>query len=72
MKVTLDIEESKLPFFMELVKSLNFIKSDAESDFELTEFQQKIIGERLDAIESDSSRLSKMDEFLKEMDELLG
>jgi hypothetical protein len=72
MKVTLDIDESKLPFFMELVKSLKFIKTDIDSDFELSETQQKIIGDRLDAIEADPSRLSKMDDFLKEMDELLG
>ena len=44
MKVTIDINESRFPFFMELLKSLNFVKAvDKEgqtisSDITLTHF----------------------------------
>ena len=46
MKITLDIPENKYQFFLELVKSLNFIKVD-ENDFVVPEWQKKIVRDRI-------------------------
>ena len=35
MKVTIDISESRFPFFMELLKSLNFVKAVDKEDISM-------------------------------------
>ena len=74
MKVTIDIENSKVDQFLNYLKQNNIQWSKGTEevlDDELSDAQVKIIEERLDAIEKDPSRLSPMSDFIQEMDRSL-
>lgn len=73
MKITVDIEDAKVPIFMELLNNLDpieigFVTSDL--DDELSDEHKKILSERLTAIEKDPSRLIPLDKVLKDLREV--
>ena len=62
MKVTIDIWENKIHFFMELLKSLDFIKSEPELEEGLSETHKAILSERMNKSTNDPSRLVALDD----------
>ena len=46
MKITLDIPENKYQFFLELIKSLNFITVE-DRELTIPEWQKKIVRDRI-------------------------
>jgi hypothetical protein len=74
MKVTVDIENSKIEQFLNYLEKNNIRWSKDTEEIlsdDLSEANIKIITERLKAIERDPNRLSPMDDFIKEMDKSL-
>ena len=47
MKVTLDIEESKAPFLLELLNSLDYVTIDGNENFEVPEWHKEIVMNRI-------------------------
>ena len=52
MKLTLDIQEEKIPFFLELIRNFNFVQVDAADKLVLTDEHLAILEERLEAYEA--------------------
>ncbi len=74
MKVTVDIENSKIEQFLNYLEKNNIRWSKETEEIlsdDLSEANIKIITERLKAMERDPNRLSPMDDFIKEMDKSL-
>ena len=47
MKITLNIEESKAPFLLELLNSLDYVTIDGDENFEVPEWHKEIVLERI-------------------------
>ncbi len=52
MKLTLEIQEEKIPFFLELIRNFNFVQVDAADKMVLTDEHRAILEERLAAYEA--------------------
>jgi hypothetical protein len=52
MKITLDIKEDKLAFFLELLRNFEFVKVDKSDILKLTQAHLDILEERIDIYES--------------------
>lgn len=71
MKITLDIQESKLAFFLELIKNFSFVKLVKESEVEaLSPAHKSILDERLSALETNSESLLDWDEVQAELEQM--
>lgn len=58
--VTVHIPENKYPFFMELLKSFEYLTVE-EGDLEISEEHKNIVRERIKASDADPSRLLDWD-----------
>jgi hypothetical protein len=47
-QITLNIKDSKLGFFLELIRNFEFIKMEQTDDFEFTEVYKAILDQRLE------------------------
>ncbi len=71
MKITLDIQESKLAFFLELIKNFSFVKLVKMPETEgLSTVHKAILDERLSAIEANPDSLLDWDEFETELEKM--
>ncbi|MFN0037166.1 MAG: addiction module protein [Saprospiraceae bacterium] len=52
MKLTLEIQEEKIPFFLELIRNFNFVRVDNTDKLTLTDEHLAILEERLAAYEA--------------------
>jgi hypothetical protein len=52
MKITLDIKEDKLAFFLELLRNFEFVKVDKSDMLKLTQAHFDILEDRIDIYES--------------------
>ena len=52
MKLTLEIQEEKLSFFLELIRNFNFVRVDTADKLTLTQEHLDILEERLAAYEA--------------------
>ncbi|MFK7806356.1 MAG: addiction module protein [Saprospiraceae bacterium] len=71
MKITINIKDNKVGFFLELLQSFDFItieKADSEST-ELSEEHKKILNERLANYKSDPENLLDWDDVRKDLNE---
>jgi hypothetical protein len=62
MKLTLNIQESKLAFFLELIRNFDFIQVDISENIELSEEHITILEERLAAYEAQPDNLLTWEE----------
>ncbi len=58
-QVTLHIPENKYPFFIELLKSFEYVTVE-ECDREISEEHKNIVRERIKASEADPTRLQSL------------
>ena len=65
MKVTLDIEDNKAAFLIELLSSLDYVTIDTTENFEVPEWQQEIVLER---VNDPSARYINAKEFFEKLD----
>ncbi len=57
MQLTLEVQEDKLAFFLELIRNFSFIKVDEANKFALSEELLAIVEERLATYEADSDNV---------------
>lgn len=62
MKLTLEIEEDKIPFFLELIRNFNFVRVDAADKALLNREHLLILEERLAAYEADPENVVSWEE----------
>lgn len=66
---TIHVQENKIPFFIELMQSFNFIKIQEDSEvFELTQAHKKILDERLENYYKNPSSYIDFDSACKEIE----
>ena len=71
MKITLEIQESKLTFFLELIKNFSFVKVVKAPEVEgLSTPHKTILDERLSALEANPESLLDWDEFQSELEKM--
>jgi len=71
MKITINIKDNKVGFFLELLQSFDFIsieKADTENA-ELSDEHKKILDERLANYKSDPDNLLDWDDVKKDLEE---
>ncbi|MBT3382080.1 MAG: hypothetical protein HN778_11555 [Prolixibacteraceae bacterium] len=64
-RITLDIIENKLDFFMELIENLEFVK--VSSEYKVPMEQQDIVMERLDDITKNPKNLLAWDDVKEDI-----
>ena len=72
MKITINIKDSKVGFFLELLQSFDFVsieKAQAIEDTELSEEHKKILDQRLANYKSDPTNLLNWDDVKKNIEE---
>lgn len=71
MKITLEIQETKLAFFLELIKNFSFVKVVKTPETEgLSPVHKSILDERLSAMEANPGSLLDWDEFETELEKM--
>ena len=70
MKITLDIQDSKLAFFLELIKNFSFVKVVKKSEEGMSPAHKSIIDERLAALDANPESLQDWDEFQTELEKM--
>ncbi len=70
MKITLDIQDSKLAFFLELIKNFSFVKVMKSSEEGMSTAHKSIIDERLAALDANPESLQDWDEFQAELEKV--
>ncbi len=71
MKITLEIQESKLAFFLELIKNFSFVKLVKTPEVEgISPNHKSILDERLSALEANPESLLDWDEFQVELEKM--
>jgi hypothetical protein len=73
MKLTLDIPNNQVDFFLQLIRSLNFdIKIDKkETDIEIPKWHTAILEERLSLYETNTSGFVKWEDLKKDIEKQL-
>jgi hypothetical protein len=73
MKLTLDIPNNQIDFFLQLIKNLNFdIKIERkEAETDIPEWHKAILEERLAVYETDTSGFVKWDDLKKDIEKQL-
>jgi hypothetical protein len=73
MKLTLDIPNNQVDFFLQLIRSLNFdITIDKkETDIEIPEWHTAILEERLSLYETNTSGFVKWEDLKKDIEKQL-
>ena len=67
MKITVNIEEDKLDFFLELMNHLDFVKIESVQGIELSDEQKDILDRRLKYLENNPDDVVDWKDFKKEM-----
>lgn len=62
MKIVLEIEEDKIPFFLELIRNFNFVRVEEADKSLLTPEHLAILEERLAAYEADPENVVSWEE----------
>ena len=70
MKITLDIQDSKLAFFLELLKNFSFVKVMKTNEEGLSTAHKSIIDERLAALDANPEMLQDWNEFQTELENM--
>lgn len=65
MKVTLDIQDSKAAFLLELLSSLEYVTIDNNENFEVPEWHKKIV---MDRVNDPNAKYVNAEEFFKKLD----
>ncbi|WP_439488310.1 addiction module protein [Algoriphagus sp.] len=65
MKITLDIPEDKVSFFLELLENLNF--KPMTDPYKVPEWQQNEVTKRIYAIESGEMEVEKWEDVRREL-----
>jgi hypothetical protein len=66
MKVTLDIDDSKAAFLLELLSSLDYVTIDTDTQFEVPEWHKEIVRQRIkDATPNDYITWDEMKKKIK-------
>ncbi len=65
MKITLDIPEDKVSFFLELIENLNF--TPLKESISVPEWQQKEVAKRIYAIETGEMEVKKWEDVKREI-----
>lgn len=63
MKVIVDIDDTHYEEFMELLKTLNYVR--ASDAYDIPEWQQNIVRERIEKIERGEMNLIEVDDVMK-------
>jgi hypothetical protein len=73
MKLTLDIPNNQVDFFLQLIRSLNFdIKIEKkETEMDIPEWHTAILEERLSLYETNTSGFVKWDDLKKDIEKQL-
>jgi hypothetical protein len=67
-QIAVTIPDNKESLFIELLKSISFVKGiETIEDFEIPEEQKQIVRQRIKASETDPSRLLKWDEVKRKI-----
>jgi hypothetical protein len=69
MKITLDIPDDNIEFFLELIKKLNLSVVDNQLGLNIPEWHKKIIDERLLWAKQNPDKLLNWEDVLKDLDE---
>ncbi|HRG90646.1 MAG TPA: hypothetical protein PLW44_16600 [Chitinophagales bacterium] len=64
MKVTLNIDDSKAAFLLELLDSLDYVTIDSEN-LEVPEWHKKIV---MDRVNDPNAKFTEAEEFFKKLD----
>lgn len=59
-QITLNIQDNKFPFFVELIESMDFV--DIQEDFDIPDEHKKIVMERMKMSEENPERLLDWDD----------
>ena len=71
MKITLEIQDAKLAFFLELIKNFSFVKLVKTPETNgLSPAHKSILDERLAAVEANPESLLDWDEFEAELEKM--
>jgi hypothetical protein len=71
MKITLEIQDAKLAFFLELIKNFSFVKLVKTPEVDgLSPAHKSILAERLSALEANPDSLLDWNEFETELEKL--
>ena len=71
MKIILEIQESKLAFFLELIKNFSFVKLVKAQDMEgLSPAHKSILDERLGVLKTNPESLQDWDDFKVELENM--
>lgn len=68
MKVTLDIDDSKAAFLLELLSSLDYVTIDTDTQFEVPEWHKEIVRQR---ISDPNARYISAEELFDKLDKEL-
>lgn len=71
MKITVNIEDDKLGFFLELLNHFDFIEIESVQNFELSDKHKDILDKRLEGFEDDSNDAISWEKFKEEMNDKL-
>ena len=66
-QITLNIKDSKLEFFLELIKNFNFINLEQTDEFELTEAHKTILDQRLNNYKNNPDSYLDWEEVQKDI-----
>lgn len=70
MKITININDNKVGFFLELLQSFDFISIEkTEDDTEISDVHKKILDERLANYKSDPDNLLDWNDVKKDIEE---
>jgi len=68
MVLSVEIQDNKFNFFIELMKSLTFVKVDENQLNAIPEFQKNIVGKRLNNYLQNPNDTKEWDEVKKELE----
>ena len=70
-QITLNIKDSKLGFFLELIRNFEFIKMEQTDDFEFTEVYKAILDQRLENQKNNLDSYHDWEEVQKDIEKRL-
>lgn len=65
MKVTLNIDDSKAAFLLELLGSLDYVTIDTDEQMEVPEWHKKIV---MDRVNDPNAKFTEAEDFFKKLD----
>lgn len=68
MKITLNVPDDKVMFFLDLIEKLNFSVVDNQLELDLQEWHKEIIRERLQWVKKNPDSLLNWEDVKKDLD----